>query len=111
MRWWMWRWTSPVIIALAASVSGAQAGNPFTAAVQELLAQRSARGDVTAHSPAREVLERIYGIHDPLALWTSLDGKPTDQARAAIDVLASSDARGLPPADYDVTWLRALAAS
>jgi L,D-transpeptidase YcbB len=106
MRWWS-RFVVGALACLAHS-AGAQERNPFTTAVQELLAYgtRRIRPDRRAEP---EALEQIYDVPAPRALWVNVDGRPTSQAFVMMDVLAASADRGLSPSDYDVDALRSLA--
>ncbi len=54
----------------------------------------------------RTILERIYGPRGYAPLWLDA-GRPTPQARDAIEAIGRADAQGLDPADYDVAWLDA----
>jgi L,D-transpeptidase YcbB len=51
-------------------------------------------------------LERVYDSTRGTPIWTR-QGRPTAAARAVIEQLATSDTRGLDPADFDVSRLRA----
>jgi murein L,D-transpeptidase YcbB/YkuD len=106
------RWSRIVAVgALVACVAypvRAQERNPFATATQELLAQRD-RPIRTERRAEREALDRIYDVPTPRAIWLSVDGRPTSQALAMIELLAASADRGLSPSDYQVETLRRLA--
>jgi murein L,D-transpeptidase YcbB/YkuD len=91
-----------IVIALAARMAGAQASDPFAQAVQALLVLRGETGDRPAEQAA---LARIYPPSDSRPLWSLLGGRPTVQAFAAINALASAESHGLASEDYDVTAL------
>jgi murein L,D-transpeptidase YcbB/YkuD len=52
----------------------------------------------------RPLLEELYAPGGYAPLWLA-DGRPTDQARAALAVLHEADAKGLDARDYDVDRL------
>ncbi len=95
-----------VIAVLAATSAGAQETSSFRGAVQEILATDGARSDRLAE---RDALARLYASADARPIWTVVGSGPTGQALAAIEVLASSAARGLEPERYDVATLRSRA--
>ena len=103
------RWSSSILIGLVASVLGGQQTNRDGSTLQELLAQRAVAVDTFVRPVEREALARLYREAGLRPLWSGEQG-PTRQALAAIDVLSSSDTRGLPSARYDVASLRAYAA-
>ena len=98
----MRRWCGAILIAMAARMAGAQASDQFASAVQALLVPSGERGDRPVEQAA---LARIYPPSNSRPLWSHPDGRPTRQASAAIDALASAESHGLESEDYDVTAL------
>ena len=102
----MRRWCGAVVIALATRMAGAQVSDPFASAVRELL---EPRGETGERPVVQAALARIYSPSDTRPLWSLRDGRPTVEASAAIDALASAESHGLVSEDYDVTALWELA--
>lgn len=102
----MRQWCGAIIVALAARMVGAQAADPFATAVRALFVSRGETGDRPVEQPT---LARLYPPLGLRPLWSREGGRPTAQAFAAIDALASAESHGLVSEDYDVTALWELA--
>ncbi len=86
----------------------------FAAAVRELDPQLGTplarRGVAGGHASLRELYGSAAAGGPMHPIWT-VDGRPTPQAVAVVALLATVDARGLRPADYDALPLGASAAA
>lgn len=60
----------------------------------------------TAHGLSRATLRQLYPDGAARPLWLDGDGRPSPQATQALAALATSDSRGLRPADYDAAALQ-----
>ena len=106
MSWQRGGWI--IGVALAVRAAEAQDATSFAATAQALVARQA---DVPDREATRVALTRLYASPDARPLWGAVPAGPTRQALAAMDVLDSAEARGLPAARYDVGALRALAAT
>lgn len=101
-------WSSGAVgVVFVASVAGAQDARQFTASVQELVVRRA---DTVERAVARDAVERLYQRSSLRPFWSVFGRGPTRQALAALDVLESADAKGLPVVVSEIGMLRALAA-
>ncbi|HEX6053570.1 MAG TPA: L,D-transpeptidase family protein [Gemmatimonadaceae bacterium] len=97
-----------VVLAFALRTLDAQEPSPFGLEARRLVTDIEHVEGTARRLIERTALERLYIAADVRPLW-SVDGAPTRQALEAMGMLASSDTRGLAPADYGVDSIAVLA--
>jgi murein L,D-transpeptidase YcbB/YkuD len=91
---------------LASSLALAAAPpEPTAAAIEAIVGASSLEGLRWPRFPDYQyILKRLYEPHSYAPLWLE-GGRPTKQARDAIDALREADTKGLDPRDYDAELL------
>jgi murein L,D-transpeptidase YcbB/YkuD len=90
---------------LVLGIASAAAPEPTPAAIQAIVAASKLDGLRWPRFPDYQYI--LKGLYEPAGyapLWLD-GGRPTKQAREAIDALRDADARGLDPQDYDAELL------
>lgn len=96
--------SSPVPRAEATPVTPLGLSTEHVAAVLQRLSGEGDAGARTRTPQERAWLSALYATV-PTALWLSADGRPTPDAEDALALLATADAHGLLPSDYQATAL------
>lgn len=104
----MLRATSLLLIAFACSVTPTTAGasrEDVAAELRAILAAGTLTGSVAPRfADVEPLLRGLYEARDFAPLWTE-EGRPTDAARVAVEMIAGAGSRGLDPRDYDARLL------
>jgi murein L,D-transpeptidase YcbB/YkuD len=104
------------MIALAFVLTSSIATEPALASQEDAVAElrmilaagRLAGSVAPRLADVQPLLEGLYEPLDDAPLWTE-EGRPTDAARVAVEMLAAAGTRGLDPRDYDAFLLGRLA--
>ena len=103
------RWSLVVAVLAGFAPARAQSAGSDEAAVAPMLRAASGAGALDGlrwprFPYQRSVIDSLYASEGWRPLWTAA-GRPTRDAREALDLLLSADARALHPADYDAALL------
>ena len=105
MRRLVWLRAGIVLACVAGGVEHAQAGDAVAGRIEAIVREAANPALRWPRFPDhRQILGRIYQPRGFAPLWLE-GGRPTKQARDAIDALGRADAQGLDPGDYDFAWL------
>jgi len=91
---------APASAASATPADPIRFGRELVAATMQQLGDDGVDGVRIRTSRERAQLEALYPADAAVALWLDSSGRPTDDARDALALLAGADAQGLDPDDY-----------
>ena len=98
-----------IVSLLFAGPPAAMAQDPwlteYARETRALIASPEDRSRALESDLVREALRRLYEVTERRPLW-SVDGRPSHQAMAVMDVLGDAATKGLRASDYDVDEVR-----